>query len=112
MAGNTQTYVHEINGLPIAASEVVPGSALRTELDSKADLPQGTKGNLAGFDANGDLVDSGITGDNVLQSAIMVLNDSSGVPGKKDLVNPNDSTQVYIEEMTNQQIDDLIDALA
>lgn len=112
MAGNPQTYVHEINGLPIAASEAVPGSALRTELDSKADLPQGTEGNLAGFDANGDLVDSGITGDNVLQSAIMVLNDSSGVPGTKDLVNPNDSTQVYIEEMTNQQIDDLIDALA
>lgn len=88
MAGNSQTYVHEINGLPIAASEAVPGSALRTELDSKADL------------------------DSVLQSAIMVLNDSSGVPGTKDLVNPNDSTQVYIEEMTKQEVDDLIDALA
>ena len=88
MASNPQTYVHEINGLPIAASEAVPGSALRTELDSKADL------------------------DSVLQSAIMVLNDSSGVPGTKDLVNPNDSTQVYIEEMTKQEVDDLIDALA
>ena len=112
MAGNPQTYVHEINGLPLAASEVVPGSALRTELDSKADLPQGTSGHIAGFDANGDLVDSGIAGDHVLQSAIMVLSDSSGAPGTKNLVNPNDTTQVYIEEMTNQQVDDLIDALA
>lgn len=60
MSGTPQKHVHKINNCPIAASKAVPGSALRTELDSKADkVPSGTEGNLAGFDANGNLADSG-----------------------------------------------------
>ena len=86
---------------------------VKESLNDKADkiIPT-SAGNLAGLDINGNLTDSGIPGSNVLQSAIMILNDSSGGGGTKDLVNPSDSTQVYIEEMTNQQIDDIINALA
>lgn len=37
MAGNPQTYVHEINGMPVAASEVVPGSPIVKDVERQGD---------------------------------------------------------------------------
>jgi len=57
-------YVHKVNDTPVAASAAVPGSALRAELDRKADkVDGGTEGNITELDEEGNLVDSGISSD-------------------------------------------------
>lgn len=58
---SNDTYEISISGNAATASDAESGSALRTELDSKADKVTGaTSGNLAGLDANGNLTDSGV----------------------------------------------------
>ena len=103
-------YVHEINQHKIAASELVPGSGVAIALGNKADKVSGaTAGDIAALDANGNLVDSGIS--NVVQSAVMHTVNSAGVQDNISLLNSNDSTQVYVNETTLDEINQIIAAL-
>jgi len=67
----TTEHVYLVNGKPLAASNVVPDSALDDTLGTKADkVSGGTSGDFVSLDSSGNLVDSGISASNAVTDVV------------------------------------------
>lgn len=105
MANSAQTYVHQINGHPVAASEVVPNSGLGAKIGAKADkVTDGTAGDLVALDATGNLVDANVDLQHLVKDAYL-----SGSDGTYGLVNA--AREAVLTETTEEEIRSIIDAL-
>lgn len=101
-------YVHEINQHGIAASEAVPGSALRTELDSKADkVTNGIAGDLVALDATGNLVDAHVDLGHLVKDVVLA---KSGA-GEPEVGLVNQDRVAVLPETTEAEIISIINAL-
>lgn len=108
MAGNTQTYVHKVNDLPVAASEAVPGSGLATALGGKADkVTGGTAGDLVALDSTGNLVDAQVDLGHLVKDVVLAKSNSGDSP--ESLVDQN--RVAVLPETTEAEILSIINAL-
>ena len=100
---SNDTYEISISGNAATASDAESGSALRTELDNKADKVTGaTNGNLAGLDASGNLTDSGVkpSAFKTKQTAVIDPTADGTATSFIDTISQNDNGEITVTKRT------------